>query len=95
LEFLELEKASDTRNFFRRELSTLAQYLVIALAAGVGAFVWETSPVIQGQYANAINIGEAWRNFKPVLYSWFCAFTVFSLLRLLVVFVVKRRAGFR
>ena len=89
----------DTRQFWKRELSTLAQYFTVAAVAGVGAFVWEivrlTSPQVQGEYASAINTGEAWANYRPVLLYWLAAFLVVALLRLLVLFVMKRLTGFR
>ncbi|MCA1616175.1 MAG: hypothetical protein LC800_19155 [Acidobacteria bacterium] len=89
----------DTRQFWKRELSTLAQYFVIASVAGVGAFVceivWTTSPLIQGGHASTVNFGEAWRLYKPAFYGWLAAFSALALLRLLVLFVMKRLTGYR
>ena len=91
-----MERDSDTRNFFRRELSTLAQYFIFTLVAGLGTFIWFiTPPNGEGEYVSAINVAEAWKMYKPLFYRWLFILTALALVRLVVVFVVKRREGFR
>ena len=75
-----------------RELITLLQYFVVALAAGFATFLWFLlSPDAVGAYP--------WSSYSRVLYGWLGAFAAFALLRLAVVFVVgrliARRSGYR
>lgn len=105
--FFELERISDTRDFFRRELSTLAQYFTCAVLAIFGVFVvaqvrWEYFREPCGatrpgeSCASTMNWGEVWENEKPVFYTQLLIFAVLVCVRLLVVFVARRRAaGFR
>ena len=47
---------------WKRELSTLARYLAFAFTAGPVTFALSTTPPqAEGEYAAAINIGEAWK----------------------------------
>ena len=75
-----------------RELLTLLQYLVVALAAGFATFFWfSLSPELGVEYA--------WSSYSRLFYGWLCAFAAFALLRLAVTFavgrVLARRAGYR
>lgn len=86
----------DTRQFWKRELGTLVQHLVAAWVAGLVVFFLSTAPgAAEGEYAAAINIGEAWRNYRPLFYGWLTVFAVLAGLRVLALFAVKRLSGFR
>ena len=102
----ELGRNSDTGNFLGRELSTLAQYYALALLAIFGPFILAQvrrayfPPVCQATRPgeaciSTINWGEVWENEKPVFYIQLLTFALLVSIRLLVVFVSKRRAVFR
>ena len=83
----------DTRQFWKRELSTLAQYLVVTLAAGLITFLWATaSYVTASEYA--------WSRYSVMLYVWLGTFGLLAVIRLLGVFllrliVLRRHARFK
>lgn len=75
----------------RWELKTCAQYFAIALIAGVGAFVSFMPDAEGGEIAIAVNIGEAWRNYMPVLGTWLLVFAILSIIRLLILYTVHHK----
>jgi uncharacterized membrane protein len=63
------------------------QYFVIALIAGVGAFVTSLpSEAHDGEIAVAVNIHEAWINYKPVLCSWLIGFAFLAFIKFLIFY---------
>lgn len=76
----------------RREVSTWIQYATITLLAAVLTFVYGLPGGKQeGQYAEAINLQEAWRNYAPVVRSWLLIFLLLSTLRLVIVYVLHKK----
>lgn len=100
-----MERDSDTRNFFGRELSTLAQYSALALLAVVSPFVvvavrlayfpTECTASRPGEACGSLSVIDIWENEKPLIFIQLLAFAALVSIRLLVVFVSRRRAGFR
>ena len=79
----------------KRELKTFAHYLAFALVAGVGAFLTSMPDAGEGEFAVAVNIKEAWRNYEPVLRAWLSGFALLAAIRLLLVYVIRHRREHR
>lgn len=100
-----MERNSDTGDFFRRELSTLAQYSALALLAVVSPFVmvavlWTYFPSEchasrPGETCGSYHWIEIWENERPLIFIQLLAFAVLVSIRLLAVFAAKRRAAFK
>ena len=75
----------------KRELKTFAQYFAIALVAGVGAFVTFMPEAGEGEFAVAVNIKEAWRNYQPVMRAWLVGFAFLGVIRLLLIHIIRHR----
>lgn len=76
---------------FKRELKLTAQYIMIALVAGMLTF-WTFIMSVGG----AVNIGVAWSGYQPMLYSWLVGVALLGSIRLLGIYVVglfTHRAG--
>ncbi|HEX7317072.1 MAG TPA: hypothetical protein VF297_24450 [Pyrinomonadaceae bacterium] len=76
----------------RWEVGAWVQYAALTLVAGVLTF-WGALPGGRqtGEYAEAVNIGEAWKNYAPVLRSWLLIFLLLTAARLAVVYLIYRR----
>ncbi len=73
------------------ELKTCAQYVAIAVIAGIAAFLTSLPSGGQGgDMAIAVNIREAWTNYAPVLRSWLSVFVFLSAVRLGVFYLVQK-----
>ncbi|MDQ3753549.1 MAG: hypothetical protein M3371_02320 [Acidobacteriota bacterium] len=76
----------------KRELLTFAQYFVLVIVAGLLAFMLFTfPPSTSGEYADAINFGEAWRIYEPVMFDWLKIFGGLGVIRLAVLFVMRKQ----
>lgn len=72
------------RELLKGKLKTLAQYFCIALVAGLINFFVHMLPHPR------INLDEAWLNYEPLLRDWLIIFVAISVLRLLIVLLLKR-----
>jgi len=80
----------------KRELYISVQFLLIVLVALISAFFGMLPGGGDGEFAEAINISEAWKNVDPYVKSVLSIFSVLSVLRLAVIFLthsLKKRAG--
>jgi hypothetical protein len=83
-------------SILKRELYVSVQFLLIVLVALVAAFFGMLPGGGDGEFAEAVNISEAWKNVDPYVKSVLSIFCVLSVLRLTVISLVhslKRRAG--
>lgn len=74
-------------NEVKKEISTLAQYLGIALITGCGDFylLFVRSP--SGQM---INLTEAWKSYAPLLQSLLLLFSLLSVIRFALWLLIHR-----
>jgi len=70
------------RNEVKRELFIGLQYFIILLVAVGVAFFAMLPSGGNGEYSQAINIHEAWKDIEPYVYQVLLAFTVLSVARL-------------
>ncbi len=80
----------------RREVYVSVQFLLMVLVALIAAFFGMLPGGGGGEYAEAINLKEAWRNVDSYVKSVLLVFSVLCVLRLSLIFLVqsfKRRVG--
>ncbi len=83
-------------SILQRELYVSVQFLLIVLVALIVAFFGMLPGSGDGELAEAINMSEAWKNLDPYVKSVLSIFSVLSVLRLAVIFLVhslKKRVG--
>ena len=83
-------------SILKRELFISAQFLLIAWVALLAAFFGMLPGGGGGEFAEAVNISEAWKNVDPYVKTVLTIFGVLSVLRLAAIFLVhslKKRAG--
>lgn len=81
---------------FKSELVVCVQYFSFAVLAGLVCFIMLTaSGDADGELAVHINIGEAWKNYAPMMNWWLIVFAILSALRLLVVYTFSYHRGRR
>lgn len=77
----------------KREVAVLIQYLALLSVAQIAAFFWMLPSGFGesqgGELAVMINIGEAWKNVDPYVWSVLLIFGVLGLVRLLTIFLAN------
>jgi hypothetical protein len=81
----------------RREFYVSVQFLLLLLIALVAAFFGALPGGRGGEFVQAINLSEAWKNVAPYVESVLIIFGVLCVLRLAIIFIVhsliRRRMG--
>jgi hypothetical protein len=80
----------------KREFYVTLQFLLIALVAVIAAFFGMMPGGGDGEFAEAVNISEAWKNVAPYVKSFLSIFAMLSVLRLATIILVhslKKPAG--
>jgi len=77
------------RKELKRELSFSVQYFVMVLVALVVAFFGMLPGSGSGEFADAINLNEAWKNVDPYVKSVLLIFSALCVVRLLAVSLVS------
>jgi hypothetical protein len=72
----------------QREFYVSVQFLILVFVALVAAFFRMLPDGGDGEFVVAINISEAWKNEEPYVKSVLIIFSVLSVLRLAIVFLV-------
>ena len=83
-------------SILKREFYVSVQFFLIVSLALIAAFFGMLPSGGDGEFAEGINISEAWKNVDPYVKSVLTIFSVLSVLRLAAIFLVhslKRRAG--
>lgn len=76
------------RDVLEREMSASIQFFILMLIALVGAFFWMLpGGGSDGEFAEAINLTEAWKNVSPYVSSVLLIFVALSVLRLAAVYL--------
>ena len=71
-------------HILKQELKLVVQYAVIALLAGMLAFLSFIASV-----DGAVNIGVAWSGYQPMLYSWLVGVALLGGLRLAGIYAIS------
>jgi threonine/homoserine/homoserine lactone efflux protein len=73
-----------------REISATVQFFIILIIAIVLAFFWMLPSGGSGEFANAINLKEAWKNIAPYVNGVLLVFGGLSILRLALVYLAQK-----
>lgn len=76
----------------KNEIKLFMYYLSVAILSGLIGFIYWISPSSgEGEYANQINIYEAWKHYKGNFQTLLILFVMGGLIRLIFVCFLKKR----